>query len=150
MAIEESGEPATWLVNFISEVSSCILPLGFIGQLGFRYSEPLSIRNCLDRWIIWVYLVPHELSGGRHDGMAVVSGFRLNIQQLLTRFSEVTALEWKVTRGYTDGLAGPEVWLEGELLKDDVPVQFHFFSEPPSDELPDLVLDVHTNTLRAK
>ena len=150
MGIEKSKGTEKWLQKFITKVCDSIAPLGFIGQLRFRYLEPRTHHNHSDRWVIWVYLVPHELSGGRHDGAAVVSGFCLNLQQLLTLFSKVTTLEWKVTRGYTDGLAGPEVWLEGELLEENVPVQFHFFSEPPSDELPDLILDVHTNTLRAK
>jgi len=150
MGIEKPKKTIKWLEELVTKVSNLILPLGFIGQLGFRYLEPLTNHNPVNRWIVWLYLVPHELSGGRHDGAAVVSGFCLDLKQLLTLFSEVRTLEWKVTRGYTDGLAGPEVWLEGELLENDVPVQLHFFSEPPLDEHPDLVLDVHTNTLRAK
>ena len=124
-------------------------PLGFIVQIGFRYLTPDSSQNTTGRWLIGIYLIPHELSGGAHDGAAVVSGFCLNIQALLSLFSHISTLEWRVPRSYTDGLTGPEVWLEGNY-RGKQQVQLHVYAEPPSDEQPSLALDVATNTLRAK
>lgn len=131
------------------DVSKQIIPLGFIGQLGFRYLAPHVSQNYSDRWLIAVYLVPHEIAGGRYDGAAVVSGFCFNILGLFSLFSRVSTLEWRVPRGYTNGLAGPEVWLEG-LYNGTQRIQLHIYAEPPSDEAPTIVLDVTTNTLRAK
>jgi len=149
VAIESPEEQPAWLHDLIRQIAEQVRPLGFIGQLGFRYLSPDAIQNTSQRWLIGVYLIPHELAGGRHDGAAVISGFCFNILKLLDIFSEIKTLEWRVPRSYTDGLAGPEVWLEG-LYRGTQQVQLHIYDEPPSDESPDLVLDVTTNTLRAK
>jgi hypothetical protein len=149
MPIENPTDHPEWMQALMRELSGTIRPLGFIGQLGFRYLAPESAQNATQRWLLGVYLVPHELSGGRHDGAAAVSGFCLDIHTLITLFSAVSTLEWRVPRRYTNGLAGPEVWLEG-LYCGTQRVQLHIYAEPPSDEAPDLVLDVVTNTLRAK
>ena len=155
MGIESSEECPKWLLDFVSKISSLLNPLGFIGQLGFRYLSPDADKNKTKRWLLAVYIVPHELSGGKHDGSSVVSGFCLNPNGLLEIFSEVSTLEWRVPRGYTDGLDGPEVWLEGTYAigvaaDHEKQVQLHIYSEPPADEAPAIVLDVNTNTLRTK
>ena len=149
MGIECPADHPEWVKDLIREVSEEIRPLGFIGQIGFRYLPPDVPQNTLKHWVIGVYLVPHELAGGSHDGAAAVSGFCLNIFKVIALFSELLTLEWRVPRGYTDGLAGPEVWLEG-LYRGKQRVQLHVYADPPSDEAPALVLDVTTNTLRAK
>lgn len=149
MGIECPTDHPEWVKDLIREVADEIRPLGFIGQIGFRYLPPNVPQNTLKHWVIGVYLVPHELSGGRQDGAAAVSGFCLNILKVIALFSELLTLEWRVPRGYTDGLAGPEVWLEG-LYRGTQRVQLHIYADPPSDEAPALVLDVATNTLRAK
>lgn len=152
MGIEQAEKTPEWLEGLISKLSSLLKPLGFIGELGFRFLPPESLANTTKCWLIAVYVVPHELAGGRHDGAAVLSGWCLNLLSLNSIFLEISTLEWRVPKGYTDGLAGPEVWLEGQY--DDgsemKPVQLHVYSESPSDESPALVLDVTTNTLRAK
>lgn len=155
MGIKKSEDCPSWLVGLIKEVSNLIQPLGFIGQIGFRYLSPDVPKNNTNRWVIAVYLVPHELSGGKQDGSSVVSGFCFDLQKLSEFFYEVSTLEWKVPRGYTDGLDGPEVWLEGTYAigvapDHEKPVQLHIYSEPPADEAPAIVLDVNTNSLRAK
>ena len=149
MGIECPEDPPEWVQELISFVADSMRPLGFIGQLGFRYLAPDVKQNTTGQWVIGVYLVPHELAGGEHDGAPAIAGFCLNIRDLLALFSEVVTLEWRVPRRYTDGLTGPEVWLEG-LYRGKQRVQLHVYSEPPSDEAPALVLDVTTNTLRAK
>jgi hypothetical protein len=149
MGIECPADHPEWVKDLTRVVADSVRPLGFIGQFGFRYLPPNDPQNQTQRWLIGIYLIPHELSGGSCDGATVVSGFCLNMQALLKIFSEVSTLEWRVPRRYTDGLAGPEVWLEG-LYRGTQPVQLHVYAEPPSDEDPALVLDVATNTLRAK
>lgn len=148
MAIEFPADLPDWLPGLITKIGDQFRPLGFIAQLGFRYLAPDAKDNATRRWVIGVYLVPYELSGGNHDGAAVVAGFCVNLQALVAIFSKVETLEWRVPRGYTDGLSGPQVWLEGCF--NDLPVQLHVYGECPADELPSLVLDVTTNTLRAK
>lgn len=148
MTIETPADAPEWLCNFIQEIGKQFRPLGFIGQLGFRYLAPDAQDNTTKRWLVGVYLVPYELSGGKNDGAAVISGFCLNLQKLIAIFSTLETLEWRVPRGYTDGLSGPEVWLEGTV--NGLLVQLHVYADCPSDELPALVMDVATNTLRAK
>lgn len=149
MGIECPEKHPDWIQELVQRISEQLRPLGFIGQIGFRYLRPNADQNTTGRWLLGIYLIPYELTGGQHDGAAAVSGFCLNIRDLLSIFSEVTTLEWRVPRSYTDGLAGPEVWLEG-LYRGSEAVQLHVYADPPSDEAPALVLDVTTNTLRAK
>jgi hypothetical protein len=148
MAIELPEAPPSWLHELIVAIGEQFRPLGFIGQLGFRYLAPEASANTTKRWLIGVYLVPYELAGGKNDGATVIAGFCFNLHPVIALFSKLETLEWRVPRGYTDGLSGPEVWLEG-LFK-DLPVQLHIYADCPADESPSLVMDVTTNTLRAK
>jgi hypothetical protein len=148
MAIELPESPPSWLRELIVAIGEQFRPLGFIGQLGFRYLAPEASENTTKRWLIGVYLVPYELAGGKNDGATVIAGFCFNLHPVIALFSKLETLEWRVPRGYTDGLSGPEVWLEG-LFK-DLPVQLHIYADCPADESPSLVMDVTTNTLRAK
>jgi len=149
MGIVSPEKTPEWIEELIQSISSDLKPSGLIGQLGFRYLPPDAPMNSTQRWLIGVYLVPYELSGGRYDGAEAVAGFSMNIKGLLSLFSDVLTLEWKVPRGYTDGLSGPEVWLEG-TYRQSKKVQLHIYADPPLDEVPDLVLDVTTNELRVK
>jgi hypothetical protein len=149
MGIETAKGGTDWLYELIRQIGERFRPLGFIGQLGFRYLSPQDASNLTGRWLIAVYLVPTELAGGRHDGASVLPGFGLDLLSLSRLFTEVTTLEWKVPRSYTDGLAGPEVWLEG-VYGGIAAVQLHVYADCPTDEVPALVLDVVTNTLRVK
>ena len=149
MALEFVENGPLWIHNLIRSVSESVCPLGFIGQLGFRYLAPDGIGNTTQRWLIGIYLVPTELSGGNTDGAIVLPGFSIDLLNLTRLFSDIKTLEWKVPRGYTDGLAGPEVWLEGTYCGTEF-VQLHIYADCPADEVPALVLNVTTNTLHAK
>lgn len=149
MGIECSEEAPDWLCSLIRQIGQQFRPLGFIGQLGFRYLAPNASGNRSQRWLIGVYLIPTELSGGTQDGAAMLPGFVIDLVSLAGLFSDLTTLEWKVPRGYTDGLVGPEVWLEG-VYRGMESVQLHIYADCPSDEFPALVLDVTTDVLRAK
>ncbi len=149
MALESPVAVPDWIQNLIQDIGDRFHPLGFIGQLGFRYLPPDSPQNTAQRWLIGVYLVPYELSGGQQDGGVAVAGFAFDLLPLLTIFSGITTLEWRVPRGYTDGLSGPELWLEGQYRGTES-VQLHVYAECPADELPTLVLDVVTGVLRVK
>ena len=39
-----SEECPKWLLDFVSKISSLLNPLGFIGQLGFRYLSQTQIK----------------------------------------------------------------------------------------------------------
>jgi len=149
MAIEFKFDLPTWLNDLIRTVADLISPMGFIGQLGFRYLPPEAEKNTTKRWLIAVYIVPHELIGGKNDGAKTVSGFCLSLKKLLDLFDDITLLEWRVPRSYSDGLAGPEIWLEGYYMGTN-PVQLHIYADSPADENPELTLDVSTNILRVK
>lgn len=152
MGIERAETAPTWLETLIYSVGNLLRPLGFIGELGFRFLSPEAKANTTKRWLIAVYIIPHELSGGKDDGASVMSGFCVNLLALNSIFLEISTLEWRVPRSYTDGLAGPEVWLEGTYAgaPECKQIQLHVYAEPPADESPALVLDVTTNTLRTK
>lgn len=149
MALELTEDGPPWLFGLIRSIGALFRPLGFLGQLGFRYLAPDATGNTTQRWLVGVYLVPTELSGGSKDGAMILPGFGINLLAMANLFSSVTTLEWRVPRGYTDGLAGPEVWLEG-VYHGTESVQLHVYADCPADEFPALVLDVTTNTLRAK
>lgn len=152
MGIKQPEKAPEWLEGLVRKLGTLLKPLGFIGELGFRYLSPTAKANTTSCWLVAVYIVPHELAGGKEDGASVMSGFCLNLLSLNSIFSSTSTLEWRVPKRYTDGLAGPEVWLEGQYVDGPLKwaVQLHVYAEPPSDESPALVLDVTTNTLRAK
>lgn len=156
VGIESQEGLPEWLRELFERVGTLVTPLGFIGELGFRYLEPDNPANTTNRWLLAAYLVPHELAGGKHDGSSVVAGFSLSLTELSKLFLNVTSVVWKVPRAYTDGLAGPEIWLEGVYNagtqeKEWLPaVQLHIYSDPPSDEKPAVVLNTYTNTLTQK
>ena len=52
MGIESSEECPKWLLDFVSKISSLLNPLGFIGQLGFRYLSPDADKNKTKRWLL--------------------------------------------------------------------------------------------------
>lgn len=149
MPIETSPSQPQWLHELIREVAKHVSPLGILGELGFRYLPPDSPQNTTQQWLVGLYLIPYGLSGGKHDGAAALAGFGLDVLNLTRLFSRISTLEWRVPRSYNDGLTGPEVWLEG-VYRDEHRIQLHIYADPPSDELPALVLDVATNTLRAQ
>lgn len=80
----------------------------------------------------------------------------MSITKLSKLFLDVSSAIWRVPRFYTDGLSGPEVWLEGvyNAGSDEeerlLAVQLHVYSEPPNDEKPSVVLNTRTNTLTHK
>ena len=152
VGIECNEDTPSWLIRLFKEAGNLVIPLGFIGDLGFRYLSPNDPANTTQRWLLALYLIPHELAGGKHDGSSVVAGFSLSITELSKLFIEVSSVVWRVPRFYTDGLAGPEVWLEGvyDSGEECVAVQLHLYSEPPNDEKPSVILNTHTNTISKK
>jgi hypothetical protein len=149
MGIETAENVPAWIQQLVRDIGEQLHPLGFMGQLGFRYLPPDAQANITQRWVIGIYPVPYELSGGKRDGVVVVAGFCLDLLKTMSQFSDITTLEWRVPRRYTDGLSGPEFWLEGRYQNKEL-VQLHVYADCPADELPTLVLDVVTGTLRVK
>lgn len=149
MGIERSQSCPAWVKSFVEELAKLIQPRSFMGQLGFRYLDPLDEKNTTRRWLIAIYAVPHEVAGGKHDGSSVVADFTFDVLKLLKLFSEVSTLEWKVNHCYTDGLDGPEVWLEG-VYRSGEKVRVHVYSDPPADESPTVIFDVRTSKSRFK
>ncbi len=149
MGISRAAEDPEWLRNLISDVAECYVPLGFLSELGYRYLEKSEPKNKTGKFVIATYVTPYELSGGQHDGARALSSFAFDVSKLLSFFSNIETLEWQVHRGYTDGLSGPEICIEGDY-NGKHPVQLHLYADPPEDEAPSLVLDTTTNSLRTK
>ena len=148
MGIEVSKEFPDWLKEFVKSVSAYISPISFGCQLWFRYLSPDDDINRSTRWLLAIYLLPNEISGGRYDGSLALPDFTLDVMKLQELFSEISVLRWKVTRAYNDGLDGPEFWLEG--IFNDKRISLHIYSIPPADELSEFVLDASTGNVRAK
>lgn len=148
MGIESSQDCPSWLSGLLKKIADTMLSLSFSGQLGFRYLPQDDENNQINKWVLAVYLLPNEVSGGRDDGALAVPGFSLDLVKLTSLFSEVKSMGWTVPRVYNDGLDGPEVWIEG--LVDDNKISFHFYADPPFDESPELILDFNEDKVRPK
>ena len=86
-----------------------------------------------------VYPAPVELVGGADDGAIVITGFSLDLYELLAAFDHVTGLQ-----GYAHGLGpynhdGPHLSLEGVYQGHEV--WLGVLADPPEGEEPGLQLD---------
>jgi hypothetical protein len=67
MGIETAENVPGWIQQLVRDIGEQLHPLGFMGQLGFRYLPPAAQANITHRWVIGIYPVPYELSGGKRD-----------------------------------------------------------------------------------
>ena len=95
MGIETAENVPAWIQQLVRDIGEQLHPLGFMGQLGFRYLPPDAQANITQRWVIGIYPVPYELSGGKRDGVVVVAGFCLDLLKTMSQFSDITTLEWR-------------------------------------------------------
>lgn len=131
--IEEHAvaQPA-WIDALVEVVRCSLRPLGFIGHLGYRIWEPESPHNPCDGWMLAVFPTAHEWAGGSRDGSLAVSGFALDVGEVLKAFAEVHKIAWNCPAHYNGELDGPELVVEGSVLGKRVLLRvFHL---PPSDE----------------
>ena len=149
MGISSFKDCPVWLTDFVESLINLITPSTFIGEIGFCYLSPEKEKNKTNRWVIAVYLLPYELSGGGKDGAHVLPEFSLDLSAFLKKFSKVDAISWKVTRNFEDGFDGPKLLVEGVYQKTKK-LQFHFYTNPPASEKPSVVFDVKTMECRPK
>lgn len=149
MAIEEHiSEKPSWIDALVENVLDAMFPLGFIGPLGYRWWEPENPNNGFDGWQIVVFPTPNEAAGGKHDGCKYVSGFHLNISQILASFNVVKAVVWNSPAQYNGDLDGPEFYIQGQFAGKDV--WLRVFNLPPPDEPCSYVVNLETGAAREK
>ena len=108
-------EDDDWLDELYAALVGCVAADSPMGPMGLRSWEEEGF------WEVWVYPMPVELVGGRHDGAVVVSGFSFDLQQLREVFESVAAFGWNAL-----GLnwpQGPHVYVEGIFQGREVYVQ---------------------------
>lgn len=133
MTIEEHViNSPEWIDTLVNKVLDAMTPLGFIGPLGYRWWEPDNLNNGYDGWQIVTFPTPNEAIGGKHDGCKYVSGFYLDIRQVLDVFTSVKAVAWSNPTQYNGDLDGPEFYIQGQYEGKDV--WLRVFNVPPQDE----------------
>jgi hypothetical protein len=122
-----------WIKQTLDVIVDSMLPLGFIGPLGYRWWEPGNLNNSAQGWQLAVYPTANRvLGGGPHDGQTFVSGFKLNVSKILAVFDKISVVEWAMPTRYNGDLDGPEFNVRGVI--DDEHVWLRIFSLPPLDE----------------
>lgn len=144
MLVEHTIETPHWLVSLVEDVlMDAVIPLGFIGPLGYRYWEPDDEGNASNVWQVAVYPTPNEIRGSdRNDGSMFVSGFRLDIGSILKCFHEVEEVVWVSPTKYSGILDGPEISLRGTFTNKQV--WLRFYNMPPPDEPPAFAVNPQT------
>jgi hypothetical protein len=85
---EQRDHRPTWLKDFIRDVADSFEPLANVGRVGFDCQA--DERG----WLVSMYLGTTEIIGGPKDGQIEHVGFRIDIQQLLLLFNDVSRCEW--------------------------------------------------------
>lgn len=131
---EHTIQEPLWLRSLIEDVViGAVTPLGFIGPLGYRWWEPGNRDNTFDGWQIVVFPTPNEVRGPvPHDGCKYVSGFRLDVGQVIGVMTAVESVAWNSPTSYNGDLDGPELSVRGTFAGKHV--WLRFFHLPPPDE----------------
>ena len=126
-------EPA-WLKALVEDVVvDAVVPLGFIGPLGYRYFEPQNPENSFDGWQVVIYPTPNEVRGPvANDGCKYVSGFCLDVGRIIEAMSQVDSVAWNAPVQYNGYLDGPEISVQGQFAGKHI--WLRFFQLPPPDE----------------
>lgn len=122
------SRPPEWMESLVDTVSRCIEAHSAMGPLGFRYRDEEDLSEMI------VYPTPVELIGGAVDGEVVLTGFSLDLQELVSTFDRVDSLHW-----FAHGFGpldnnGPHISIEGDYQGHFVWLQI--LAEPPEDEEP--------------
>lgn len=121
-----------WVDTLVEQVARALEPHEFFGPLSYRLWEPDNPNNANAGWTLAVFPTPWECRGGPHDGAAAVSGFDLNVRSLMSVFSEVNSVAWRMPTRYNGDLDGPELGIRGTFAGRDV--WLRLFHAPPPDE----------------
>ncbi|MEM9092175.1 MAG: hypothetical protein AAGC93_26000 [Cyanobacteria bacterium P01_F01_bin.53] len=125
---------SAWLESLADLVCISVEAYSAMGPFGFRY------RQDDEDWELIVYPTPVELMGGSEDGALVHSGFSLDIQFLLSRFEQVTAVQWLTHDFGVSEPEGPQLSIEGIYQGHNI--WLRVLAEPPPNEPPGLQLKV--------
>lgn len=146
--VEHAMVMPSWLQDLMSKVADSVEPLGAMGPIGYRWLEPNSAFNLDIAWLLAVYPTPYEVAGGSNDGQLMCPGFKLNLQNLLNFFTNVQTVAWRSPSVYTGDLDGPEIVIRGIVAEH--PVHVRFFSIPPDDEKPSVVVNIASGECKEK
>lgn len=147
--VHNVAEPE-WIRTLVNDVLlAAFEPLGFIGQLGYRWWEPDNVYNTFAGWQIAVFPTPNEICGSHEcDGRLSVNGFSLNIGSILNVFSSIKSVVWNAPTEYNGDLDGPELHVQGLFAGKHV--WLRVFNIPPSDEPPSYCIDPAQGTVWKK
>jgi len=134
-----------WLSYLVNDVLlECITPLGFIGQIGYRYWGPDEPGNPSQLWVIAAYPTANVIRGAHaQDGAVFVSGFQFDIGKLFLALTDLKEITWNNPTTYTGALDGPELSLKGEFMGKQL--WLRFFNVPPPDEAPAFAVNPQTS-----
>ena len=132
-SLETSLAPQ-WIEDLVGAVSVCLSVHSPMGPLGYRYLPDE------EWWILLVYPTPVELLGGAEDGAQMVTGFTLEVRDLLAVFSDIEAIHWQTQSFGDHDLLGPHLSIEG--VYQDHQVWLQVLAEPPEDEEPQMKLSL--------
>lgn len=145
MIVEHTVETPAWIKALVEDLAACVMPLGFIGPLGYRYWEPDDPQNQSEAWQLVVYPTPNEIRGSdRNDGAVFVSGFRLDVGRIVGMFCNVDEIVWATPARFSGNLDGPEISLKGRYTTKQI--WLRFFHLPPPDESPAFAVNPQTGT----
>lgn len=128
------ADSPAWLESLADMVSTSVEAYSAMGPFGFRYHQDGA------DWELIIYPTPVELMGGAEDGTLVCSGFSLDVQLLLSRFDQVTAVQWCTHDFGLSAPEGPQLSIEGTYQGHNI--WLRVLAEPPSNEPPGLQLRV--------
>ena len=123
-----------WLDSLFTIVSNCVYAHSPMGPLRFRYFKEEENTELL------FFPPPIELLGGKEDGAVVSAGFSLNLKELMSAFEQVDDFRWYALPFGPYDSEGPNISIEGIFQGRHVWIRF--LAYPPSDEEPELKLDV--------
>ncbi len=123
-----------WLEALLELVENAMEAHSALGPLGCRYRHEDAL------WEIMLYPTPVALRGGPDDGTVVVSGFSLDLKQLLEAFEEVIAVNWTSQAFGPHDSDNPSISIESRFQGQAVYLQI--LAEAPADESPGLTVDM--------
>lgn len=126
-------EPA-WVRTLLTFLAGCYTPHDFFGPLGCRViplSKTETEKDCPELSVL-VFPTPFEVRYGAADGQVKSPGFTLDVQKILTIFSDVKSLAWHVPVIYNGELDGPELRISGSFV--GIRIWLRIFANPPKSE----------------
>jgi len=96
------------------------------------YVPPRCFTNPHPHWLVRLFPVAVKLKGGHADGAVLLPSYKLDLQQFLSHFDEVSALSFERPESYNRDLDGLGISLRGRIAGDWL--QLRLLEHAPADE----------------